>query len=101
MRKLCALILALVLLASAAGCAATENGSGEAEQEQQGGASASTLPDTDRSGNPIALPEEVNAVISMAPPHPRARTRASAFCQVSSYSNSFSDSQVMPPPTPR
>ena len=67
MRKLCALILALVLLASAAGCAATENGSGEAEQEQQGGASASTLPDTDRSGNPIALPEEVNAVISMAP----------------------------------
>ena len=67
MRKLCSLLLALVLLASAAGCAATENGSGEAEQEQQGGASASTLPDTDRSGNPIALPEEVNAVISMAP----------------------------------
>ena len=67
MRKLCSLLLALVLLASAAGCAATENGSGETEQEQQGGAPASTLPDTDRSGNPIALPEEVNAVISMAP----------------------------------
>ena len=67
MRKLCSLLLALVLLASAAGCAATENGSGETEQEQQGDTSGSTLPDTDRSGNPIALPEEVNAVISMAP----------------------------------
>ena len=54
MRKLCSLLLALVLLASAAGCAATENGSGETEQEQQGDTSGSTLPDTDRSGNPIA-----------------------------------------------
>ena len=33
--------------------------------------------------------------------HARASNTARAFCRVSSYSNSRSDSAVMPPPTPR
>ena len=62
-----ALLLALVLLIACAGCAAPENGGGQTQQDPPGEAAAGSLPDTDRSGNPIELSQAADAVISMAP----------------------------------
>ena len=62
-----ALLLALALLIACAGCAAPENGGGQTQQDPPGEAAAGSLPDMDRSGNPIELSQAADAVISMAP----------------------------------
>lgn len=59
-----ALLLGLILLLSAVGCTPKEGGSSNSPEEET---HQSALPDTDRSGNPIQLPEQVDAIISMAP----------------------------------
>ena len=62
-----ALLLALALLIACAGCAAPENGGGQTQQDPPGETADGSLPDTDRSGNPIELSQAADAVISMAP----------------------------------
>ena len=62
--KAISFILALLLLLSVAGCAGTETVDAT---PQQTSAPVNGLPDTDRSGNPITLPEQVDSIISMAP----------------------------------
>ena len=46
---------------------APENGGGQTQQDPPGEAADGSLPDTDRSGNPIELSQAADAVISMAP----------------------------------
>lgn len=62
-QKVFSFIMALLLLAALAGCA-SDKPNDEARQTQ---AAVDERPDTDRSGNPITLPEQVDSVISMAP----------------------------------
>ena len=71
-QRLLAPLFAAALLAALAGCGAPGNGEQapldqQHQQAQQEGGSGASLPDTDRSGNPIALSQAADAVISMAP----------------------------------
>lgn len=57
-------VAALLLLTALAGCAASQPQNTEPQQSQD---TTDSLPDTDRSGNPITLPDQVDRIISMAP----------------------------------
>ncbi len=64
-QKMFSLMMALLLLAAMAGCApGTKDPDTEPHQTQE---TADSRPDTDRSGNPITLPDQVDSIISMAP----------------------------------
>lgn len=71
LKKTFSLLLALLLLAALIGCApaetTTENAQLQTEETQQPQETEDIRPDTDRSGNPITLPDEVDSIISMAP----------------------------------
>ena len=58
--------LAVLLLMALAGCAPAENVDANTTPQQTQRVSADR-PETDRSGNPITLPDRVDSIISMAP----------------------------------
>ena len=64
--KTLAAILIVLLLAALTACAPAESTEPDT-QPQQTQETADNRPDTDRSGNPITLPDQVNSIISMAP----------------------------------
>ena len=66
MRNVLPFALAVLLLAALAGCTPAENTDANTTPQQTQSASTDH-PDTDRSGNPITLPEQVDSIISMAP----------------------------------
>lgn len=66
MRNVLLFALAVLLLAALAGCAPTENADANTTPQQTQNTSVNR-PDTDRSGNPITLPDQVDSIISMAP----------------------------------
>ena len=62
-----ALLMLLAILLTAAGCAPAGDAGDLPERESGAAELQGGLPDADRSGNPIRLPAQVDAVISMAP----------------------------------
>lgn len=74
-RNLFIILLTLMLLVSMIGCAPAKNNDPDTTEQSQSTVTTepsqptqnAELPKTDRSGNPITLPEQVNAIISMAP----------------------------------
>ncbi len=64
LRKMLVTTMALLLLGSAAGCSPAQSGGETPQGTEQAGV---VRPDTDRSGNPITLPEQADRIISMAP----------------------------------
>ena len=66
LRNVLSLVMALLLLAVLTACAPVET-TGQNAQPQQTQETGDIRPDTDRSGNPITLPDQVDAIISMAP----------------------------------
>ena len=65
-KNVTALMMGLLLLAALTGCAPAATNDPDTKPQQTQDA-ADGRPDTDRSGNPIALPDEVDSIISMAP----------------------------------
>ena len=66
LRTALALVMTLLLLTALTACAPAETTELDA-QSQQTQETADDRPDTDRSGNPITLPDQVDSIISMAP----------------------------------
>ena len=66
LRTALALVMILLLLTALTACAPAETTELDA-QSQQTQETADDRPDTDRSGNPITLPDQVDSIISMAP----------------------------------
>ena len=66
LRNALALVMALLLLAVLTACAPAETTEQSSQPRQREDVTASR-PDTDRSGNPITLPDQVDSIISMAP----------------------------------
>ena len=62
--KTLAAILIVLLLAALTACAPAESTEPDT-QPQQTQETADNRPDTDRSGNPITLPDQVNSIISI------------------------------------
>ena len=65
-KNVTALMMGLLLLAALTGCAPAATNDPDTKPQQTQDA-ADGRPDTDRSGNPIALPDAVDSIISMAP----------------------------------
>lgn len=66
LRNALALVMALLLLAALTACAPAET-TEQNSQPQQTEDAMDSRPDTDRSDNPITLPDQVGSIISMAP----------------------------------
>ena len=66
LRNAIALMMVMLIMTALAACAPAEI-TEQTVQPQQTEKITDSRPDTDRSGNPITLPEKVDSIISMAP----------------------------------
>ena len=66
LRNAIALVMVMLILAALTACAPAET-TEQTSPPQQTEETRDNRPDTDRSGNPITLPDQVDSIISMAP----------------------------------
>ena len=66
LRNAIALVMVMLILAALTACAPAET-TEQTSPPQQTEETGDNRPDTDRSGNPITLPDQVDSIISMAP----------------------------------